>query len=379
MLDYVKKNKSINIISKMVKIYKYYLPSLLKSSIIGLYEKTTRWAMYEYRIYGLKVSSELKIEEALSGKTGVFQNENTPKEITPIENISMVNTPKDNTPKDNTPIENTSDVKITYCYEEEEVILRKAHQLKYNLLLFNFYIKDVGIYHVKEGKEISLELMKSANKQDITCYLLGTAFGFLLIQREVVAVHGSCVSIDNFGIIISGDSGAGKSTIATKLFRKGFDFIADDVCALTIQSDDIMVQLAYPQQKLCKDAAISEGYPLDSLIYLDEERDKYAIRLHNTNRFQLETHLGFMVVLNRSKDVSNVSVRLLSSYEKLNIFLHNIFRYELLQTLGINPSFMKNIIDIVNGIQIYYLVRPDGLETQEEVTDYIMQIIEKSR
>lgn len=346
----------------------------MKSSIIGLYEKTTRWAMYEYRIFGLKVSSELKIEEALSDKIGVPPIENTLK-----ENILKENILKENTTIENIPEKNTPEVKITYCYEEEDVLLKKVQQLTYNLLLFNFYIKNVGIYHVKEGKEISIELIKDANIQDITCYLLGTAFGFLLIQREVVAIHGSCISINNFGIIISGDSGTGKSTTATKLFQKGFDFIADDVCALTIQSEDILVQLAYPQQKLCKDAAVNQGYPLNSLIYLDEERDKYAIRLHNTNRFQLETRLGFMVVLNRSTDVSEVSVRPLSSFEKLNIFLHNIFRYELLQTLGINPSFMKNIIDIVNRIPIYNLVRPEGIATEEEVTDYIMQIIEKSR
>lgn len=300
--------------------------------------------MYEYRIYGLKVSSELKIEEALGDTHGA-----------------------------------TPDVEITYCYEEEEVLCQKAHQLKYSFTLFNFYIKNVGIYHVKEGKEITLEITKSAKIQDITCYLLGTAFGFLLIQRGIVAIHGSCISANNFGVVISGDSGAGKSTIATKLFQMGYDFVADDVCALNTQLDDVLVKLAYPQQKLCRDALSSQGYLLDSLIYLDEERDKFAIRLHNTNRYQLEARLGIMVVLSCSKEVSEVKVRLLSSYEKLNIFLHNIFRYELLQTLGIFPVFMKKIIDIVNKIPIYYLIRPEGLSTQDEVTDSIIQMIDENR
>lgn len=298
--------------------------------------------MYEYRIYGLKVSSELKIEEAFNDTVGP-----------------------------------SPDVKITYCYIDEEELLQKAHQLKYSYKLFNFYIKDVGIYRVMEGKEILLEITKKAKIQDITCYLLGTAFGFLLIQREIVAVHGSCISCNNFGVIISGDSGAGKSTISTKLFQKGYDFIADDVCALSIQSDDILVQLAYPQQKLCRDALTSQGYQPESLIYLDEERDKFGIRLHNTNRFQLETKLGLIFVLSCSKEVTEVEVRLLSSYEKLNIFLQSIFRYELLKTLGIPHSFMGNMIEIVNKIPIYYLVRPEGIETQEEVTDYIVRIIEK--
>lgn len=303
-----------------------------------------RWLMYEYRIYGLKVSSELIIEEAYRDTVGTCP-----------------------------------DVKISYCYVEEEELHQKAHQLKYSFKLFNFYIKNVGIYRVKEGKEIIIEITREAKIEDITCYLLGTAFGFLLIQREIVAVHGSCISSSNFGVIISGDSGAGKSTISTKLFQKGYDFIADDVCALNIQSEDILVQLAYPQQKLCRDAVTSQGYDLESLIYLDEERDKFAIRLHNTNRFRLEARLGVIVILNCSSEISEVEVRLLSSHEKLDFFLHSIFRYELLQTLGIPHSFMKKIIEIVNRTPIYNLTRPEGLNTQEEVTDYIIEVIEKNR
>lgn len=40
----------------------------------------------------------------------------------------------------------------------------------------------------------------------------------------------------------------------------------------------MLVEPSYPQQKLCRDMALKCGKPLEELIYIDEERDKYAWR-----------------------------------------------------------------------------------------------------
>lgn len=35
-------------------------------------------------------------------------------------------------------------------------------------------------------------------------YVIGSSFGFLMIQRGYIALHGSCMVQDNNGIIITG-------------------------------------------------------------------------------------------------------------------------------------------------------------------------------
>ena len=41
-----------------------------------------------------------------------------------------------------------------------------------------------------------------------------------------------------------------------------------------------MAKAAFPYQKLCRDAALRSGHPLDSLIYIDEAKDKYLVPCH---------------------------------------------------------------------------------------------------
>ena len=46
----------------------------------------------------------------------------------------------------------------------------------------------------------------------------------------------------------------------------------------------MLAEPSYPQQKLCRDMALKCGKPLEELIYIDEERDKYAWRRQDCYR-----------------------------------------------------------------------------------------------
>ena len=41
-------------------------------------------------------------------------------------------------------------------------------------------------------------------------------------------IHGTCVARDGAGVLILGPPGAGKSDLALRLLRRGFDLVADD-------------------------------------------------------------------------------------------------------------------------------------------------------
>ncbi len=54
----------------------------------------------------------------------------------------------------------------------------------------------------------------------------------LLDTRHLVAVHAACVSLDGCGILLAGDSGAGKSSLAYACARRGFTYTSDDSSSL---------------------------------------------------------------------------------------------------------------------------------------------------
>lgn len=69
--------------------------------------------------------------------------------------------------------------------------------------------------------------------EDLTTYFYGAVLGFVLRSRGVLAMHASCVANEDGAILLAGDSGAGKSTTAAALDRRGWRVVSDDLTALS--------------------------------------------------------------------------------------------------------------------------------------------------
>jgi hypothetical protein len=62
--------------------------------------------------------------------------------------------------------------------------------------------------------------------------------------------------MDGHGFLLSGNSGAGKTTLAVALVRAGFDFLSDDLLFLTAGRDGLRV-LGFPDQSDVADETVS--------------------------------------------------------------------------------------------------------------------------
>ena len=68
--------------------------------------------------------------------------------------------------------------------------------------------------------------------------------------------------------------------------------MADDMAWV----DGSMVYPAFPYQKLCRDVVEREGYDMEELIYIDEQKDKFLARYRGA--FSTESRLmkGFILL-----------------------------------------------------------------------------------
>lgn len=73
-------------------------------------------------------------------------------------------------------------------------------------------------------------------------YLVGPVLGFVLQLRGHTSLHASCVAVKGGAIGFVGDCGAGKSTIAAALAKRGLEVLSDDVLALRAQDRGFLVQ-----------------------------------------------------------------------------------------------------------------------------------------
>ncbi len=100
-----------------------------------------------------------------------------------------------------------------------------------------------------EGRHIWASWDRSV-LEEVTALLLGQVLGFALRLRGTLCLHACVVRIGQQAIAIVGETGAGKSTTAAALARRGHSILSDDIAVLNDRRDRFLVQPGYPRVRL---------------------------------------------------------------------------------------------------------------------------------
>jgi hypothetical protein len=100
----------------------------------------------------------------------------------------------------------------------------------------NFSIVDLDRCTVS----IRISQAAMAHPLYVRCFLLGAA-GHCISTNYATVVHSGCVALQGRGVLLCGDSGAGKTTLSYACARSGWTFVADDASFLLNGGTDRMV------------------------------------------------------------------------------------------------------------------------------------------
>ena len=78
----------------------------------------------------------------------------------------------------------------------------------------------------------------------------------LLKRRGLYSLHAAGLSLNGQGFVLSGNSGAGKTTLAVALVRAGFDFLSDDMLFIAVGRDGLRI-LGFPDESDVADETVS--------------------------------------------------------------------------------------------------------------------------
>ena len=286
---------------------------------------------YFYRIYGLRVQSQIPFSEAGPETAG------------------------------------EAEVKIVFGRMPD--FLLEAGQKGYGTWTNGFVsawfrIRDGTQVYVEGGSRITVELSEEPQLLVITSLLLSAGMALVCLQRGEPFFHGSALY-------------TGKSTVAMELLQRKLGFLADDTVRVHPGTMGMLAEPSYPQQKLCRDMALKCGKPLEELIYIDEERDKYAWRRQDC--YRKEAALLGKIFLLRKDAVQNtgeeaVSIQKLTGQKALEtlssqLYLADTYRY----STGIPYPLMEQLVRIAGQAGIYEVIRQSDKDTLHEVVTKILQ------
>ena len=297
---------------------------------------------YYYRVYGLNIESKIEVPE-----------------FEVIDSNSDI------------------DVKLSFGVVNEEIIdlITQGHRAKYEKQDMWFYIEDVAIFHIYNGDTVTIEPMGDKNNKMIKLYIMGSVMGMILLQRNMVAIHGGGIVIDGKGCIFTGQKGAGKSTITTALRNKGYKFIADDVCSINIGETNT-IHHGFGYQKLCEDAMEKLGYNLDEFEPFrgDLNVNKYIVPAFDEfTKEEVPLEAVFELAVG---DVDEVKIEEILGANKMNKLIENVFRIEMLTYAGgMEPKYFKQCLDIAKSTKMYRITRPKDVFSVKEQIRLIREVL----
>lgn len=299
---------------------------------------------YYYKIYGLTVASEIGIQEAYG--------------------MDKVDEP---------------DVEI--LMGEIPAFLREAKEKGYGTWTNGFEnawfrVPDSAQVYVEKGKKIVVEAEENANRDLVCSMILSAGFSLILLQRNEAVIHGSAIVKGNAAFILSGDSGAGKSTITMELLKQDVGFLADDTVRVHLKGHTVVAEPTYPQQKICRNMVEEYDLQPEKLRYIDEERDKFAM-MRTDKYVPHETPLKAMFVLKKKEDGKQVTSERLQGKAYLDAVIENLYLADTYKyNVGVPMQLMQQIICMAGQVPFYAVYRPAQGNTIAAVVAEIEKILQ---
>lgn len=297
--------------------------------------------MYYYKLYGLRIASDLE----LSYVPELPERERGLEPELIIEERALPE----------------GEAREPVCYS----VIRKE-----KCILANSYC----FLYIEQGRRLYYEKKEKATLTRLNGYILGWGMAMVFYQRGKMSIHCSCVSKDGGAVLISGNSGAGKSTVTDGLLQKGYTLMADDVAVVSAKErGEIYASPAFPYRKVCRNELGRIGTAKESAVYIDEDKDKFLVPYEGA--FSTEScpvQAMFILKFGRQEDVSITEA---VGAEKFTLCMEAVFLAPLLGKQLYEPEIGVRMLEFASKVPVYVITRPVNKDTRDEVVKNLMSVL----
>ena len=303
--------------------------------------------MYNYRMYGMRIVSDREIFQLLTEERAL--------ELDAREGIKNAVLP----------------------VVSEEMKTRDKDGQKWGIDSKDSWVSNNTAWiNVLDGERICYEVKPTGEDSKLNSYLLGFGMALIALQKGILPIHSSGIMKGNNAILISGDSGAGKSSLTAEYIESGFDLMADDVTYIKKGEDDMPYAYpAFPYQKLCRNEVEKRHQGEEGLVYIGEEKDKFLVPWRGN--YTAGSRPLRAIVFMSKYDGNELKIMELKGFEKYMVLGRALFMLALLRDKVHQKDIGENVMWLASKVPVIGVLRPDGKDTLAEITRETMEMVEK--
>jgi hypothetical protein len=291
--------------------------------------------MYSYRISGLYVSSELELSGAIP---------EVPRSAAADVVIRRGPVPM--------ALDGATASGPTWQMAGEIVLLR---------------VPRLARFLITAGRDIAVEIEPGVTNRDAAGFVLGRVFGILLHQRGALVLHGAAVAKDGRAAVICGAAGAGKSTLAAALCRRGCALVADDICVVSLDASRRPMVLPDGRHlKLWKESIDQLSLAQLRGLAVSESFEKYYVDPPATRGQR--SPLSAIYVLRELRPPLQAGIERLALPDAMRTLEYETYLSGARAEAGLKPEITGAAI-MLGHAKVFLLVRPRGFEHLQETID----------
>jgi hypothetical protein len=230
------------------------------------------------------------------------------------------------------------------------------------------------------GGRITCRRATQASMESFQVYLLGQALSFGLVKRGFEPLHATALAIDGEALVLLGDSGFGKSSLAACFLAAGHRLLTDDLLLLQPSGNGFDGYPGPPRIKLFPGIArrylgsAADGVPMNS------ESRKLVVPLHQHQSSQQALPVRAVYALappRESRQARHIRIEPLSRREAFVVLLSNTFNYLIVDAHRLQRQ-MTQSTRLLNAITVKKLTYPRSLNQLPSVRQAILSDLSSS-
>ena len=244
-------------------------------------------------------------------------------------------------------------------------------------------IEGVARYYVGHGHDVRVEMVPGIPISDVSTYLLGSVFGALCHQNGLLPLHASAVESSGIVTAFLGDSGAGKSTTAASLQRRGYPIVSDDICLFELHSDptggeSMRVVPVAGWLKLWRESLDHLGETPDEANRTFSSDDKF--RLYLSHQDPTPRRIGNLVFLERAANPTQPpTLQPLAPAETIASMMDKTYLNYVVELNGTHADLFRRCAAVLRNARGFRLTVPWGFHHIESVIDLVESTLLRPR
>lgn len=221
---------------------------------------------------------------------------------------------------------------------------------------YSLQITDVGSFFAKDGRVVEYSAAPGADDEWVKLYLHGQVLVALLHQRGILNFHASSFIYDGLGVMVLGETGAGKSSLTVSFALAGAGFLTDDLTPVIYRDGIPFIWPLGRRVKIRENTASQLNIETGRLADAEAGTGKKYLNLPHAG---VEDHMLHIILKIETGDAEVPVFHEPSSAEKFSLLRSEICSWEILAGMPeTEREYLQQLVQIVEQVHFVKVVRP---------------------